>query len=257
MSDRITDALGLQHTPLAILLTDSKPENAAQFKEGSWGCVASMLQAANKGKTVVFDRKTSGCPGGGTGLGFGNCYTGFPIDRLLSTGGKADLGNDRVFDMGEGERFFESPEVTARWVDALPYRDVPTEYIVCKPLDQVAEGEDVSLVMMFVNPDQLSALVTLAGFRRGAIESTVSPWGAACQSVMFAYAEAERDTPRGVIGFFDISQRRKISPDLLSYTVPHAMYREMEASVDDSFLRTHIWEKLRGRWEKDPGGTSA
>ncbi|MCB2205534.1 DUF169 domain-containing protein [bacterium] len=248
MSHRLTEALGLKYTPLAILLTDTRPEKAAQFKEGSWGCVASMLQAASEGKTVVFDRKTSGCPSGGTGLGFGNCYTGFPIDRLLSTGGKADLGNGQVFDMGEGERFFDSPEAAARWADALPYRDVPTEYIVCKPLDQVAEDEEVSLIMMFVNPDQLSAMVTLAGFHRGTIDATVAPWGAACQSVMFAHAESERDTPRGVIGFFDISQRSKIGMEMLSYTVPYAMYREMEASVDDSFLRTHIWEKLRERW---------
>lgn len=248
MPDRITEALALTSPPVAILLTDTRPEKAAQFKEGSWGCVASMLIAAAKGRTVVFDRKTSGCPGGGTGLGFGNCYVGFPIDRLLSTGGKAELGNGRVFDMGEGERFFENPEVTDHWADALPYRDVPTEYVTCKPLDQVAEGEDVALVMMFVNPDQLSALVTLAGFRRGTIETTVAPWGAACQSIMFAHAEAERDNPRGVIGFFDISQRSKIAKEFLSFTVPYPMYREMESNVDDTFLRTHIWEKLRERW---------
>ena len=98
MHSRIAEALALKHSPVAVLLTDTRPEQrAAQFKEGSWGCVAAMLQAAAKGRTVVFDRKTSGCPGGGTGLGFGNCYVGFPIDRLLSTGGKAELGNGQTF----------------------------------------------------------------------------------------------------------------------------------------------------------------
>lgn len=256
MRSRIAEALALKHTPVAILLTDARPERAAQFKEGSWACVASMLQAAVKGRTVVFDRKTSGCPGGGTGLGFGNCYTGFPIDRLLSTGGKAELPNGGSFDMGEGERFFESPEAAARWAEALPYRDVPTEFIVYKPLDQVAEGEAVSLVLMFVNPDQLAALVTLAGFRRGAINATVSPWGAACQSILFAHAEAESDTPRGVIGFFDISQRKKIARELLSFTMPYRMYFEMESCVDDSFLATSMWQKLRQRWDASPGAAT-
>jgi len=248
MHSRITEALALKHTPVAIILTDAKPERATQFKEGSWGCVGSMLQAATKGRTVVFDRKTSGCPGGGTGLGFGNCYVGFPIDRLLSTGGKAELGNGQTYDMGEGERFFESPEVVDRWAKALPFREVPTEYIVCKPLDQVADEEAVSLVLMLVNPDQLSALVTLAVFRRGVVEATVAPWGAACQSILFAHAEAESDTPRGVIGFFDISQRGKIPRELLSFTVPYRMFLEMESSVDDSFLGTSAWDKLRTRW---------
>jgi hypothetical protein len=101
---------------------------------------------------------------------------------------------------------------------------------------------------MLVNPDQLSALVTLAGFRRGAINTTVSPWGAACQSILFAHAEAESDSPRGVIGFFDISQWRRIARELLSFTMPYGMYLELESSVDDSFLRTAAWKKLRERW---------
>ena len=248
MHSRIAEALGLKQSPVAILLTDTKPDKATQFKEGARGCVAALLTAAAKGRTGVFDRKTYGCPGGGTGLGFGNCYVGFPIDQLLSTGGKAELPNGQTFDMGDGERFFENPELTSRWMNDLPFREVPTEFIVCKPLDQVAEGEVVSLVMMFVNPDQLSALVTLSGFRRGAINATTSPWGAACQSIMFAYAEAERDTPRGVIGFFDISQRGKIAKELLSFTMPVRMYQEMEASIDNSFLGTDMWQQLRDRW---------
>lgn len=248
MHSRIAEALGLKQSPVAVLLTNTKPENATQFKEGSRGCAAAMLSAAARGRTAVFDRKTYGCPGGGTGLGFGNCYVGFPIDRLLSTGGKAELPSGQTFDMGEGERFFESPELASRWMADLPYRELPTEFLVFKPLDQVAEGEDVSLVVMFANPDQLSALVTLAGFRRGAVNATASPWGAACQSILFAYAEAESENPRGVMGFFDISQRGKIEKELLSFTLPIRLYREMEASVDDSFLSTHIWQKLRERW---------
>lgn len=248
MHSRIAEAIGLAHPPVAILLTDKKPEGAAQFAEGSRGCAASMLSAAAKGRVAVFDRKTFGCPGGGTGLGFGNCYVGFPIDRLLSTGGKAELPDGQVFDMGEGERFFDSPETAARWTEALPYRDVPTGYIVFKPLDKVAEGEDVSLVLMLVNPDQVSALVTLAGFRRGAVNTTVAPWGAACQSILFAFEEAGSDNPRGVLGFFDISQRGRIARELLSYSMPYSLYLEMESGVDESFLRDDIWHKLRDRW---------
>jgi uncharacterized protein (DUF169 family) len=248
MNSKIAEALGLKQAPVAVLLTDTRPEKATQFKEGSMGCTAAMMRTAAKGRVVFFDRKTSGCPGGGTGLGFGNCYTGFPIDQLLSTGGKAELPNGSTFDMEEGERFFESPEVTDRWIKALPYRDVPTEFIVLKPLDQVTEAEDASLVLMFVNPDQLSALITLAGFRRGAVNATVSPWGAACQSILFAHAEAESDNPRGVIGFFDISQRSRLAKELLTYTIPYRLFLEMESSVDDSFLRTKVWQKLRDRW---------
>jgi uncharacterized protein (DUF169 family) len=247
MRSRLAHALNLKQSPVAIVLTDDKPAGASQFKEGKMGCVAAMLLAAARGKSGVFDRKTFGCPGGGTGLGFGNCYTGFPIDRLLSTGGQSVLADGSTFDMRDGERFHATPEVTDRWVQALPYRDVPTQYVVIKPLDRVNPQEAVSLILMLVTADQLSALVTLAGFRTGAVHTTISPWGAACQSILFAYAEAKKDLPHGVIGFFDISQRSRVDREILSFTVPYSMFLQMESDVEESFLGTTVWQKLRER----------
>lgn len=159
------------------------------------------------------------------------------------------LAGGYPYDMGEGERFIESPELVDRWVRELPFRDVPTAYVVFKPLGQVADQEQVEVVLMLVNPDQLSALVTLAGFRRGSVNASVAPWGAACQSILFAYAEAGKEAPCGVIGFFDISQRGKVDKELLSYTMSYRMFLEMESSVEASFLRAAPWRKLRERWQ--------
>jgi len=247
MSSALLDALNLSHRPLAIRLTDERPHDALQFKAGRWGCVAAMLLAATQGKTAVFDRGTFGCPGGGTGLGFGRAYEGFPIECLLSTGGRFDLPDGQVRDFGAGERFLASPEVARRWVASLPIREVPTDYVVVEPLDQLAPDATPALVWLLVDPDQLSALVYLAGFRRGAAETVTAPWGAACQTILFALAEADRPEPRGVIGFFDISQRHRIDRDLLSLTLPWALYRDLEADVDASFLRTEPWLRLRAR----------
>ena len=116
-----------------------------------------------------------------------------------------------------------------------------------KPLQLVSDQERPALVVMFVNPDQLSALVTLAGFRTGALNASVSPWGAACQAILFAHAETGKEGPAGVIGFFDISQRSKVGRDVLSYTMPYRLFVEMEGSVEESFLEAHAWLKLRKR----------
>jgi hypothetical protein len=105
---------------------------------------------------------------------------------------------------------------------------------------------------MLVNPDQLSALVTLAGFRSGAIDRVICPWGAACQSILFSLAEAEKETPRGVVGFFDISQRHRVDREILSFTMPLRMYLEMESTVEASFLRTEPWQKLLARIKDVP-----
>jgi hypothetical protein len=249
MHSQLADALGLKHPPIAILLADSRPEGVTQFKPGRMGCVAAMLLTAAGGRPVCFDRQTFGCPGGGAGLGFGNCYAqmGFPIERLLSTGGVAPLASGRSYDMGEGERFHRDPEVTRRWLDEFPFRDIPTAYLLAKRLADVTADEPIALVHWYVNPDQLAALVTLAGFERGTVETAIAPWGAACQSIAFAYAEAERPRPRGVIGLFDISKRGQVEREMLSFTAPYALHREMEAAVPDSFLGTEVWRRLRER----------
>jgi len=82
-----------------------------------------------------FDRKTFGCPGGGVGLGFGNCYEGFPIDCLLSTGNKewAAKAGRAGSAMKEGERFFKTPEITRKWVSGLPIIDIQTNMSSSNP----------------------------------------------------------------------------------------------------------------------------
>ena len=103
------------------------------------------------------------------------------------------------------------------------------------------------LIVFFTNADQLSALVVMADYNRGSNQSVTAPFGAACQSILFGYAEAKKENPRGVIGFFDISQRSAIDRETLTFTIPYRMFQEMEASVEGSFLGTPVWRKLQER----------
>lgn len=54
------------------------------------------------------------------------------------------------------------------------------------------------LVCLFVNPDQLSALVCMAGFRSGDRLETIAPFGAACHSLMYSLDQAKKDNPKMV-----------------------------------------------------------
>ena len=251
MNSQLIDALKLKMQPVAVILTDEKPSEGLHFKEGSmFGCVASMLVAASrKNRIAYFDRKTFGCPGGGTGLGFGNRYENFPIDCLLSTGNKeiaAQMGSAGSI-MEEGERFYRNPEVVRKWVESLPMTDVPTEYVVFKPWDQITDQDKPEMIIFFTNADQLSAMVTLADYNRGTNQSVTAPFGAACQSILFGYAEAKKENTRGIIGFFDISQRELLDREILTFTIPYRLYQEMEASVKGSLLETNFWHKLQER----------
>jgi uncharacterized protein (DUF169 family) len=249
MESKISKAINLKNSPVAVILTNEKPESGMQFKEGTWGCVASMMVAsASKGKTAFFDRKTYGCMGGGTGLGFGDCYKDFPIDYFLSTGIKDFQTNVRTrTSLEEGEAYIKTPELAKIFVNTLPMRDVATEYIVFKPLSEVTENEKPEMVIFIVNPDRLSALVVLANYGRESNESVMSPFGAGCQSTIYGYSENEKKNPRAIIGFFDISARKFIDKNLLSFSVPFKMFEEMEANVEGSFLEREQWLEINKR----------
>jgi hypothetical protein len=250
VQSKLVDALKLESSPVAVLLTEDKPAGALQFKENRWGCVASTLLAVAKGRTAVFDRSTFGCPGGGTGLGFGDQYRqcGLAIEALLSTGDADEAARmQRSSRMGEGERFFETPELVGTWLGSLPITDVPQEFVVLKPFGQLTAEDAPVLLIFLVNADQLSALVVMSDYARGSGESVVVRFGGACQSILFGYAETQREQPRGVIGFFDIAQRGHVSRETLSFTAPWALFCEMEGNVDGSFLQMEDWARLRQR----------
>jgi uncharacterized protein (DUF169 family) len=245
----IADSIKLKRHPVAVILSDKKPEDGIQFKENIWGCVASMLSAsASKGKTSFFDRKTYGCVGGGVGLGFGNTYKGFPIEYLLSTGKKESVdGSRRTRKLEEGEHYIKTPELALKFVECLPMRDVKYKYVIFKPLELVKNDERPESIIFFVNPDQLSALVVLANYGRKSNDNVTAPWGAACQSILYSYAEEEKTSPRAIIGYFDLAARKHVDKNTLSFTVPYKLFLEMEGNVKGSFLEMEEWQNLSSR----------
>lgn len=257
MNSEIAEAINLKYSPVAVLWTDEKPEEALQFKEGRWGCVVAMLRGAARGKIAVFDRKTFGCIGGGTGLGFGDQYVNFPggIEYFLSNGNpqfcQSEMGKHIVRNMPaleHGEGYIKTPELAKKFIESLPMVDVPAEYVVFKPLELVQENETPKVIVFLANPDQLSALVVLANYSRETNINVVAPFGAGCHSTcIIPYAEADLETPKAIIGLTDISARKHIEKDMLSFTVPYRMYLEMEENVPGSFLEKEEWLKVLER----------
>jgi len=267
MKSKIAEALRLQYHPIALVWTDEKPQGALQLKEGKWGCVMWMLASAARGKTVVFDRATFGCWGGGVGLGFGNTYTHFPgglecFYHFLSSGNEGWERGRRIGkkiggfvrgglldDFAHGERYIKSPELVRNFIESMPITDIPAQYVVFKPLKDVDEKKEVPVVVIFlVNPDQLSALVVLANYAREENQHVIVPFAAGCQTIgIFAYREAQSERQRAIIGLTDPSARkymRKLGADLMTFTVPFKMFQELEENVEGSFLQRETWKTL-------------
>ncbi|HBX22693.1 MAG TPA: hypothetical protein DEF34_03500 [Desulfotomaculum sp.] len=259
MESKLAKAVNLKYPPVAILWTDKKPEGALQFKEGRWGCVIGMLRGAAMGKTAVFDRQTFGCMGGGTGLGFGNQYENMPggIGHFLSTGNQefanSEMGRNIVRNMPaieHGEGYCKTPELGYKVINALPMREVPTQYVVFKPLDAVTENETPVVIVFLANPDQLSALMVMTNYAKEPGNNVIAPFAAGCHCIgILPYQEAESDNPRAVLGLYDISVRKLVDKDVLSISVPFKLFLEMENNVAGSFLEKHVWQEVLKRNE--------
>ncbi|ATW26679.1 DUF169 domain-containing protein [Candidatus Formimonas warabiya] len=256
MKSKIAEAVNLRYSPVALVFTDEKPAEALQFKEGRRGCIISMLQAAGKGRTAVFDRKTVGCGGGGVGLGF-STFSNFPggIEYFLSHGNKefcaSETGKKILENMpalAHGEAYKKTPEYAKSFAEALPYCDVPTEYLVFKPLEKLLPGEKPEVVIFLAAPDQISALVVLANYARYGGDNVIVPWGAGCHSIgIIPLNEGKAENPKGVIGLTDISARKHVEKDILSFSVPYRMFLEMESNVEESFLTREEWLEIKER----------
>jgi uncharacterized protein (DUF169 family) len=243
MQSRIAEELKLGYKPVALLFADEKPEGALEFKQGTWGCVVAMFSAAARGKTAAFSAETCGCGGGRIGLGFTDSYDHVPggIEYFLSTG--------RGEGYPEGEAYVKTPEIARSFVEQLPRTLIPAKYVIAKPLDEVdPASKKPELVIFFCEPDQLSALVVLANYGRAGGDNVIIPFGAGChQTCLIPYDQSRKDMPKAVVGVTDISARPMVDPNVLSFTVPFAMFEEMEANVPGSFLEKDAWKKVRAR----------
>ncbi len=266
MHSELASQLKLKYSPVALLWSDDKPEQAIEFKQGRWACVMFAFAQAAKGKTAVFSRQTYGCWGGGVGLGFGNRYQDFPggeecFQYFLSSGNKnwekGQAVGRQIQDAGsfyqdfmQGERYLQGPEQVEAFIQQLPIIDIPAQYVIFKPLEQVnPEKEQLQTITFLANPDQLSALVVLANHGRKGYNNVTIPFAAACQSIgILTYAQQESPEPKAVLGLVDISARkhvrRALDPNLLSFSVPPGLFQEMEENLPGSFLFRDTWQAL-------------
>lgn len=268
MKSKIAHAIKLPHEPVAILWSDRLPEGASMFKEKTWGCVLWLMASAAKGKVAACTRENFGCFGGGTGVGFGDQSENFPGGRecfchFLSSGNagtpqgeavaekiKPFVATEFIEDFLLGERYLKSPQEVREFIDILPTREVPTKYVVFKPLSLLdAELETPVSIVFFSDPDQFSALGVLANYSYPGNQNVIFPFAAGCQAIgIYSYQQAESETPKAIAGPMDLSARRflrqRFTENIMSMSLPWKMFLTMEENVTGSFLERHTWSEL-------------
>ena len=224
--------------PMAFFYTD-KPEDVELVAEPKgWRCFIGDLTKVGRGQSLAFDTAAVPCRGGKRYLGFTSEL--FPnFDYFLSCGLSGEI---------EGERYKKSPELVRQMMYGVEDMLATGRYIVFKRWDNIIENDKPEGVVFFAPADVLSGLFTLATFDRPDDDGVIAPFRAGCGSIVRTVRdEAARERPRAVLGMFDVSARPYVAGDLLSFGVPFARFSEMVNNMDESFLITDSWDKVRKR----------
>ncbi len=128
-----------------------------------------------------------------------------------------------------------------------PWFSAPKKFIVFKRLDLLNASENPDVVIFFASPDVLAGLFTLASYDE-AENGVITPFGAGCGSmVLYPYLENKSKKPRCILGMFDPSARPYVPPDVLGFAVPMNKFMRMVDNIEESFLVTPTWDKIRRR----------
>lgn len=223
--------------PIVFFYTNEIKENI-NYTPSSFHCIIDKLSRVRAGETIILDSKTPMCGGGKRYMGFSQKLRP-NFEYFLSCGIPGKM---------EGERYKKSPEIVSEIMEEmLPY-PAPENYLVFKRWDKLNVEDDPSTIIFFAPPDVLSGLYTLCNFDEVDRNAVITPFGSGCSAIVYyPFMESKLPEPRAVIGMFDISARAYVASNELTFAVPFKKFIRMIDNMDESFLITETWHKVRER----------
>jgi hypothetical protein len=224
--------------PIVFYYTDK--ENLAESvpPPAAHQCMIGVLARVRKGTSLCFDTDSIGCAGG-------KRYTGFHDELRPGFEYFLSCGLPGKF---EGERYKKTPGIVMEMLKNAPKFRAPARYIIFKRFDALEESDNPDAVIFFSTPDVLSGLFTLANFDETEPNGVFCPFSAGCGSIIqYPYLEKDSARPRAVIGMFDVSARPYVPKDTLTFAVPMIKFIRMIGNMEESFLITHSWDKVKKR----------
>lgn len=197
----------------------------------TWVCLMGQLARVRKGESLSFSSESIGCGGGRTYCGFADPRPN--LADFLSTG---------------EERYLKSEEIAKKAIQQFPLYKAPKKYITFKRWDKLEITDKPDVVIFFATPNVLSGLFTLSNFDQSDPFTTVTPFASGCGTIItYPYQERNKENPRAFIGMFDPSARPFVPDNSLSFAVPMKKFETMVTNMDESFLSTPTWQKVKKR----------
>ena len=273
---RLLELLGHEEAPFGVHYSDIKPEGGFGPKPGeifsrereiagqinweqafsNFSCImGNIWLARKKRKAAWISHEECGCMGGGFYAGVYSPYLEMNV-LFVSTG----VPGTHI----EGEHYLPSPESMHAFMKDTAPPAAGGKYCVIKPLEQFAPDETPLVIAFFARPEALNGLYSLACYAAGDHLAVVSPFSAGCGSIIaWPLVYQQRGEERAVLGGFDLSARKFLKTDELSFSVPLPLYLKMLEVMERSALTRHNWEGVRKKvqksiraWGEDRGSVS-
>ena len=229
---------GQVELPITLYYADQSPLPPLPAAKGR-SCLIAQLARVRKGQDLSLAAESVGCFGGRRYMGFTDAgharLRALPLLRHPRQDGRRAVQEDapdRAGGLRQGRR---------------PSRP-PARYAIFKRWDRLEPGDVPGVVIFFAPPDVLSGLFTLAGFDETRSTRSSPPSAPAARpSSSTPTFRAGRTTTRAVLGMFDVSARPFVEANVLTFAVPMAKFERMVGNMDESFLITESWTKVKRR----------
>jgi uncharacterized protein (DUF169 family) len=224
--------------PISLYYADHE-EHAFSMQPHEGGhCLIKELARVRAGESLSFEGQAIGCFGGRYYVGFSE-HLRPDFNFFLSCGIPGQL---------EGERYKATPALVDEQMRQHPSFKAPSKMIVFKRWDKLEEDDQPQVVIFFESPDVISGLFALANFDAHGNQSVIAPAASGCAStIQYPMNELKSVEPRGILGMFDVSARPWVPPGELTLALPWPKFTRMVANMDESFLITEAWQRLRSR----------
>lgn len=196
-------------------------------------CLFSAYTNWHEGKSVLVSKEQFKCPGAGYWL----CeVASMPRDKFVNF-------------LTKKEGLKSSMDIMNKWLDNQKTYQQIHPFIVIGPLKK-DQYEYLRTVTFFVNPDQLSLLMTGAEYHNAGIDhrQIIAKFGSGCSQLAALFDNFE--SPKAIIGATDMAMRQYLPPDILALTVTKPMFEQLCGLDENSFLFKPFWKKLRGAREE-------
>lgn len=220
----------------------SSSDNEARIVPSPSGhsCLIAQLSAVRRGQSLCFRPDSVNCGGGKRYLGFADQINN-RFEYFLSNGE----------DGGICERYKQSPGLVVNMLNTIPRLPISGDYLIFKRWDKLEDKDEPQFVIFFATPDVLSGLFTLATFDNNREDAVIAPFGAGCTSIVYyPYREYLEKSDRAVIGLFDLSARKCVKENILSFSMPIGRLLQIMDEMEESFLITPTWSLIQKRVNK-------